>query len=159
MLRRSWIPASVLFLAAIVAAGQEQFHSGVGSMSCGQFVTARREKSDANSMLRGMMVSWVQGFLVGTAMASTGERIAKELGATTELSDEAMMEFGRKKFGTRSGYLFDMPDSDAVTVWLENYCSTNPLKTVHEAAAGLAAQLADESPTGKKAAKQPPPKP
>lgn len=142
--------ALTLFLVTVTFAGAEEpgIHIGAGSQRCGQWVEARRGKANEDILLRSMIASWVQGYIVGAANATAAERFVWEMGEQIaagaippDPSDDAIVAFRRKMFGTRSAMAFDPPDSDVVQVWIDKYCSANPLNSIARAAATLEVEL------------------
>jgi hypothetical protein len=145
MLRRLALLAGVLVLVASSARAQS---IGAGTQSCGQFVEARRTKSTENTLRSYMMLSWVQGYLVGVAETTAAERTSEELaGLVVEgkisptLPDDEIRAYRQKKYETLTGWAFDIPDSDAVKVWIDKYCAARPLNLIKQAAGELADEL------------------
>ena len=151
-MRRRFVFPAILFALSAVGASAQKLHVGAGTQSCGQWVEARHDRVKNSELRNAMMLSWVQGFLVGSARGAADEKLAMELAPklvandldaykTLALSDEKYIEMRQKKFGTVSGWTFDPPDSDAVQVWMDKYCSANPLDSVQLAAFKLEAEL------------------
>jgi hypothetical protein len=103
-----------------------------------------------------MIVSWVQGYVVGCAQRLTEERAASEIADRIRrgdlppdldrvLSDPRVLAILQAKFGTRSGWVFDPPEPKAVEAWLTNYCEHHPSGRISEAAAALANELEQHS--------------
>ena len=155
MFRRLVFSGCVLVLVGVgVSAVGAQIHVGAGSQSCGQWLEARRRKKTGDLVRRSTIISWVQGYLVGTAEGVTGEKIAPEIAdriAQGELPPDLdgvfsdpqgrLLAILQAKFGTRSGWVFDPPDSDAIQVWLDKYCREHPLDSVSRATTVLVDSL------------------
>ena len=130
------IATALIFVIASAALSTAQspaiVNLGAGSQSCGRWMAIRADgKNEDSALVRGMILSWVQGFLVGTA------QIVMVLlpPAQTALADR------QKRFGTVSGWMFDLPDGDAVSGWLDSYCREHPLEKIEAAANALTEEL------------------
>jgi hypothetical protein len=99
-----------------------------------------------------MIVSWVQGYVVGCAQRLTEERAASEIAARIQhgdlppdldlaLSDPRLLAMLQAKFGTRSGWVFDPPEPKEVEAWRTNYCEHHPSSRISEAASALVNEL------------------
>src|SRR5262245_46645325 len=117
---------AALLLGAIGANGQIPAQIGTGSQSCGMWVEVRHNKSVENSLKRAMLLSWVQGYLVGIAITAAEERstdpMADQIASgkiPPDVSDKAIVTFRQRMFGTVTGWIFDPPDSDAIQVWMD----------------------------------------
>jgi hypothetical protein len=105
---------------------------GAGASSCGQWLEIQATARTAETALkRAMMLSWVQGYLVGAADAFT----VLMAGESTTLAQS------QTRFGTISGNVFDSPDADAVSYWVSQFCGDKPLARLTDASAALAAEL------------------
>jgi hypothetical protein len=80
---------------------------GNGSDSCGQWTEAR--KSEPHGTWTAMELSWILGYLTGSQ--AVAER--------------------------REGLRYRHADSDAITVWIDNYCQAHPLLEIYEATVAL----------------------
>lgn len=110
---------------------------GAGAQSCGQWLEGHAVPEQSNSTLKnGMMISWVQGYLVGTAQTLT---------LMTTANTEPTLAQNQARFHTMSGWLFDPPDSAAVTHWVSKFCRDQPLKPLSDAAFALVNELATKT--------------
>ncbi len=153
---RTVVTGCILTLLAIRASAQ--IPVGAGSQLCDQYLQARQGKSPENATRRSMIVSWVQGYLVGSAQMITGERIAPEIAdriTRGELPPDLDLVFSdpqgrllamlQAKFGTRSGWVFDPPDAKKIEAWLANYCRDHPANRISQAAETLATELQERA--------------
>lgn len=126
--------ACCLVASNALAQSGPMVHVGVGVKSCGEWLTLyeKQKPSEIDSLQKAMLISWVQGYLVGAA-----EAMSTLLGGPKPLSFEA----SREKFNTLSGWAFDPPDSEAVKHWVSKYCRENPLEYLTSASLGLTAEL------------------
>jgi hypothetical protein len=125
---------------------------GAGSQSCGQWLQAHSGDRTEDAVRRSMIVSWVQGFLVGHASGVSNVKMAPEIArriGSGELppnildSDpqRKLLTMYQAKFGTLSGWVFDPPDLHAIEAWLDKYCREHPLDNVRGGSDKLAAEL------------------
>ncbi len=141
-------------LALLSTGAAAQIPVGAGSQKCREYLQARRGKSTGDTVRESMIVSWVQGYLVGRAEGVTGERIAPEIAdriVRGELPPDLDVVFSdpkgrlltilQAKFGTRSGWIFDPPDPKSIEVWLVKYCRDHPSNRVSKASDALAAEI------------------
>ena len=107
---------------------------GAGSQSCGGWLSVQddRRKTNVVTVKESMMLSWVQGYLVGAAQALT-----LRLGPSKPLA----LPDAQATYGTLSGWIYDMPDPEAITHWVTKYCREHPLEPLVDAAGGLAGEL------------------
>jgi len=114
---------------------------GAGGQSCGQWLSVQELGSTATTndiVKEAMLVSWVQGFVVGAAQSFT---IAESVSKVPELNKVPSLAASQARYGTVSGWVYDPPDSAATTHWITKYCKENPLEPISEAAMALVAEL------------------
>jgi hypothetical protein len=107
---------------------------GAGGRSCGEWVTVatRLRPTASDSLKANLLLSWVQGFVVGSA-----EQLTTLISGPTQPELKTL----QKRYGTVSGWVFDPPDAEAIKRWVTKYCRENPLDLVSTAASGLIAEL------------------
>lgn len=131
---------------------------GAGSQLGEDFLRARAGKTTNDTIGRSMIVSWVQGYVVGCARSMTDEPQAAEIANRIKrgelppdldrvLSDPngQLLALFQKKFGTVSGWVFDPPDGKTVETWLTSYCQHHPASRINDAAATLTNELVEQS--------------
>ena len=64
----------VVSLSVPLAAQSQAVHVGAGSQSCGAWVTLHLKQQPAtlDTLKKSMAISWVQGYIVGSARSLTG---------------------------------------------------------------------------------------
>jgi hypothetical protein len=144
-----------VLLLTVQAYADEQIMIGGGSQSCGQWLEARRGKStNAYVVLEQMIISWVQGYLIGIAHGISSERMIPYLAeriARYEVpsdiidsdSKSKLLKIQQERFGTNSGWVFDPPDFGSMTGWLDKHCREHPLDSVINAENSLSDELED----------------
>ena len=146
------VTSFVCFFSALLSTdvAAQRIQVGAGSQSCGQWVEARRGDSTGDSLRSAMMTSWVQGYLIGYAIAVRNEFAISEISERIEQGELSadldrvfadphgrLLAILQAKFGTRSGWPYDPPDADAIQVWLDAYCREHPLEDVFQASVTL----------------------
>jgi hypothetical protein len=107
---------------------------GAGGRSCGEWVSVQTKATpdDADFLKKNMLLSWVQGYVVGSAEAFTTLLAGNPFPSLATL---------QARYGTVSGWVFDPPDAEATRLWVTNFCRQNPLDHVSNAALGLVGEL------------------
>jgi hypothetical protein len=130
----------LLLIASTVLTAQtppsKQIVIGAGGEGCAEWTAVRKspERSDED-FIRGLtMVSWVQGFLYGSARTT------------------ALRPLPADPKTTATGGSFDPPEPAAITDWLDTYCAKLPEQPIELAAIELVKELE------KKTAPRPAPK-
>jgi hypothetical protein len=147
---------TVFVVVVFHAHARAQVPVGAGSQLGQDYLRAREGKSTENTIRDSMIVSWVQGYVVGCAERLTEARAASEIANRIQrgdlppdldrvLSDPRTLAILQAKFGTRSGWVFDPPEPKAVEAWLTNYCEHHPSSRISEAAAALVNELEERS--------------
>jgi hypothetical protein len=150
------IATAACVLALLHAHTDAQIPVGAGSQWAQDYLRAREGRSTEDTLRRSMIVSWVQGYVVGCALRITAEPAASEIAdhiARGELppdvdrvwSNPRVLAILQAKFGTRSGWVFDPPEAKAIETWLANYCEHHRSTRISEAAAVLANELETHS--------------
>ena len=109
-----------ILILAVLLAGSVSAHGlevyGAGAESCGKWIEFSK-----NQLMRYNLNQWVLGFVSAASLFD-----------------------GAKKLGFESGELAET-DSNAVGVWMDNYCRENPLDTIMLAAGVLVGELAERA--------------
>lgn len=127
------IAVIVLMPARAPSAQRETVTLGAGSITCGEWLTEHEntKSSDINTLRKSMMMSWVQGYLVGSADGLT---------LLTTRGNLKLSE-AQAKFQTVSGWAFDPPQPEAIKHWVNKYCREHPLDPIVDGSAALVAEL------------------
>lgn len=154
--RQAAVTGCISTLLAISATAQ--IPVGAGSQFCEQYLQSCQKKSPENTTRRSMIVSWVQGYLIGSAETITRERIVPEIAdriARGELPPDLDLVLSdpqgrllttlQAKFGTHSGWVFDPPDAKTIEARLADYCRDHPSNRISEAAATFATELEERA--------------
>lgn len=113
---------------------QQTVHIGAGAQSCGEWLSAvtASPQTEVQRLKDNMMLSWVQGYVVGAADAMT-MLISKD--PALKLSES------QARYGTVSGWVFDPPDAEAMKHWITKYCREQPLERLTAAGLALVSEL------------------
>ena len=109
---------------------------GAGARSCGgEWLTLHDKGAGSGTDVTkvAMMLSWVQGYVIGSA-----EQMTLWLSPTKKWDD---LKTRQARYGTISGWVFDPPDADAMKHWVTKFCRDNPLEPISTAGAALVAEL------------------
>jgi hypothetical protein len=85
------------------------------------------------------LISWVQGFLVGSASTATVLPTTPADGAPP--SPNKLLVARQTAWVTVSGWLYDPPDAPAIQVWLDQHCPAHALETIADAAFALSEEI------------------